>query len=407
MLTHRQAIDYLVTSMKRFYKRWMHSWEERMTTRDTNRVVRPFEWGYEWTRKFPGADRLAWGESFEQQFDYFAQLNRYIVEHSDEFFAYKTPADFRLEQRRVQVFFTGSGEPPKDPDETGTYLRFTSPHPSPFPENNAFNARWFPPPQHGRRSLAGGPGSARGKRAVIVLPQWNADGISHNGFARIFNPMGIAVLRMSKPYHDIRRPEGLHRADYAVSSNIGRTIHAARQGITDVRAALDWLESEGYSDFGILGTSLGSCYAFIASAHDERLRINVFNHASTYFGDVVWTGQSTRHVRQGIEEASLDMESLRKVWLGISPMAFFDKFSRWPKKSLMIYGEYDLTFLPEFSLQIADEFRRRKLDTIVKALPCGHYSLGETPYKYMDAWHISRFLRRAFGAHMQTQHAAI
>ena len=39
---------------------------------------------------------------------------------------------------------------------------------------------------------------------------------------------------------------------------------------------------------------------------------------------------------------------------------------------------------------------RRGLDTTIKALPCGHYSLGETPYKYMDAWHISRFLAKAF-----------
>jgi hypothetical protein len=383
-------ILYSVTSMKRLYKRWMHSWEERMTSRDTNRIVRPFEWGAEWTRDFPGADRFTVGETFADQFDYFTQLNKHIVEHSDEFFSYKTPTDFRLEQRRVQVFFTGSGEAPKDPDATGTYLRFTSPHPSRFAENDVFNARWFP---------------NRGKRAIIVLPQWNADGISHNGFARIFRPMGISVLRMSAPYHDIRRPAELQRADYAVSANVGRTIHAARQGITDIRAALDWLQSEGYRDLGILGTSLGSCYAFIASAHDERLRVNVFNHASTYFGDVVWTGQSTRHVRAGVEEVNLDADALRKIWLSVSPMAFFDKFARWQKKSLMIYGKYDLTFLPEFSHQIADEFRRRKLDTIIKALPCGHYSLGETPYKYMDAWHISRFLRRAFGAHMQTQHA--
>ena len=55
----------------------------------------------------------------------------------------------------------------------------------------------------------------------------------------------------------------------------------------------------------------------------------------------------------------------------------------------MIYGRYDLTFLPEFSVQAAGEFLQRGLDTTIKALPCGHYSLGETPYKYMDAWHIS------------------
>ena len=31
----------------------MHDWESRMTSRDNNRVVRPFEWGLEWMRKWP------------------------------------------------------------------------------------------------------------------------------------------------------------------------------------------------------------------------------------------------------------------------------------------------------------------------------------------------------------------
>ena len=82
--------------------------------------------------------------------------------------------------------------------------------------------------------------------------------------------------------------------------------------------------------------------------------------------------------------------------MSISPIVYFNKFQRWPKKSLMIYGRYDLTFLPEFSIQAAAEFLKRGLDTTIKPLPCGHYTLGETPYKYMDAWHISRFLAKAF-----------
>ena len=65
----------------------------------------------------------------------------------------------------------------------------------------------------------------------------------------------------------------------------------------------------------------------------------------------------------------LTQEELRRVWLSISPIVYFDKFKRWPKKSLMIYGRYDLTFLPEFSVQTAGEFLRRGLDTTIKALP--------------------------------------
>lgn len=370
--------------MRERYRRWMHAWETRMTSRDNNRVVRPFEWGTEWTANWPLLEGLTPPEdegNAPAMLQYWSRINDHLVTHSDLFFGYKVPTDFRLEKRKVELFHTGSEAPKKQPkDEIGTFLRFTSAVESPSPENNCMNARWFP---------------ARGHRAVIVLPQWNADGVSQNALCRIFNKLGIAALRMSMPYHDIRRPAGFMRADYSVSANIGRTIDATRQGIIDIRSCLDWLEQRGYTRLGLVGTSLGSCYAFLAAAHDSRISVNVFNHASTSFGDVAWTGQSTRHVRQGIEQV-LTQDQLRQAWMCISPIAYFDKFERWPRKSLMIYGRYDLTFLPEFSRQTASEFLRRGLDTTIKALPCGHYSLGETPYKYMDAWHISRFLAKAF-----------
>jgi len=370
--------------MRERYRRWIYNWESRLTLRDSNRVVRPFEWGLDWTTNWPGVERLAPPSDPADKpaiLRYLAVLNEQIVAHSDEFYRYATPSDFHVEHREVELFHTGSEPPKKQPrDEWAHFLRFTSPVYSPYPENNLVNARWFP---------------AKGHRAVVLLPQWNADGVSQNALCRVFNLLGIAALRLSMPYHDIRRPAGMTRADYAVSANVGRTIDATRQGIADIRACMDWLEQRGYSRLGIVGTSLGSCYAFLASAHDPRIRVNVFNHASTAFGDVVWTGQSTRHIRESVESA-MTQEELRQVWMCISPIVYFNKFERWPKKSLMIYGRYDLTFLPEFSAQAAGEFLRRGLDTTIKALPCGHYSLGETPYKYMDAWHISRFLAKAF-----------
>ena len=176
-----------------------------------------------------------------------------------------------------------------------------------------------------------------------------------------------------------------------------RTLDAVRQGVIDIRSCLDWLQQQGYQNLGLIGTSLGSCYAFIASAHDPRIRVSAFNHASTYFADVVWHGQTTRHIRQGIEE-KIDLDRLRQIWLAISPMSYFDKFARFRKKSLIIYPDYDLTFLPKFSREVVGEFERHRLDHKVVVLPCGHYTTGETPYKYMDGWHLASFLRTAFEA---------
>ncbi len=211
----------------------------------------------------------------------------------------------------------------------------------------------------------------------------------------MLNLLGISVLRLSLPYHDIRMPAEIKRADYAVSANIGRTLDACRQGTIDIRCCLDWLESRGYNRLGIVGTSLGSAYAFLAAAHDPRIRVAAFNHASTYFADVVWHGQSTRHIREGLEP-QIDLDRLRHLWSAISPMSYFDQFSRWRRKSLIIYADYDMTFLPEFSREVVAQFARHGLDYKVVVLPCGHYSTGETPFKYMDGWQIASFLRTAF-----------
>jgi len=366
------------------YDRWMYEWETRLTSVDNNRVVRPLDWGMDWTKSWPERNGGPAATDTRSEVEYFSQLNDRIIATSDDFYSYRTPTDFRLERREVKVFSTRETPDPRlEKKVRGTYadfLRFTSPVTTPYPENNLANARWFP---------------ARGRRAVVLLPHWNADALHYNSLCRAFNWLGIAVLRLSMPYHDIRMPAEIDRADYAVSANIGRTIDAARQGVIDVRCCLDWLESQGYSRLGVVGTSLGSCYAFIATAHDPRIRIAAFNHASTYFADVVWHGQSTRHIRQGIE-SSINAEELRNVWRAASPAVYFDKFSRWPRKSLVIYAKYDLTFLPEFSRQIVAEFARHNLDHKVVVLPCGHYTLGETPYKYMDGWHLASFLRSAF-----------
>ena len=228
------------------------------------------------------------------------------------------------------------------------------------------------------------------------MPQWNADSISHNALCGLFNRFGISALRLSKPYHDIRRPSELERSDYAVSANVGRTIAACRQAVLDIRSCLDWLELQGYEDIGILGTSLGSCYAFIAAAHDPRLKICAFNHASTSFGDVVWSGQSTRHVRAAFEQAGLNQEQVREIFKAISPRSYMRRFGSETKRVLVIHATYDLTFPLQFSRDVLSSFDRHKVDYVSKVLPCGHYTTGEVPYKFIDGWYLSSFVRASF-----------
>src|SRR5215469_165569 len=378
------------------YAKWMYAWETALTTRDTNRIVRPLEWGLDWLNGFSNLPATPDHNDFHRT----VALNREIVTRSEEFFSYETPTDFRLEHRHPQLFPTNVRPETLEQDaefkrlaKTGElakaeFLRFTSPIRTRYPENDIVNARWY----------SAHPETEKGKskQAIIVLPQWNADAFSHNALCTLFNRFGISALRLSKPYHDIRRPQELERSDYAVSANIGRTIEACRQAAIDIRCCIDWLEQQGYEQFGVLGTSLGSCYAFIAAAHDPRIRVCAFNHASTWFGDVVWTGQSTRHIRAAFEDAGLTQDTAREIFTGISPMSYMERFAARPKRVLVIHATYDLTFVREFSLDVLKNFDRCNIDYVSKVLPCGHYTTGETPYKYLDGWYLGSFVYGAF-----------
>ena len=336
----------------------MIGWENRLCFRATNRVVRPFEWGLEWVSGWPLAARYPMNGHDPEA--YFTQLNRAAIRHSEEFFSYRTPTDFQIVNDSI--------------------LRFTSPVRTPYPANNIVHGQWFPAREKTRK-------------AVVVLPHWNATHDQHVALSKGIAWLGISALRLSLPYHDFRMPAELRRADFAVSSNIGRTLDAGRQAVIDVRCAFDWLEQQGYDRLGIVGTSLGSCYACLASAHDPRIRVNVFNHCSTYFADVVWTGLSTIHVRKGLE-GHIDLDRLREAWRAISPFDFLARYATLPKKTLFIYSRFDTTFLPRFSEDTVREVARLGIDHKLVVMPCGHYTLGETPFKYIDGYHICSFLKR-------------
>src|SRR5437763_14705482 len=57
--------------VRKLYEQWLVDWETRLTERDTNRGVRPFEWGVERTRGWPVVN----GEFPQQGRDYLPFLH--------------------------------------------------------------------------------------------------------------------------------------------------------------------------------------------------------------------------------------------------------------------------------------------------------------------------------------------
>jgi len=86
------------------------------------------------------------------------------------------------------------------------------------------------------------------------------------------------------------------------------------------------------------------------------------------------------------------MAALRSLWRPISPKCFMQLVGNRP--SLFVYALYDLTFPLHLSKDIVDESRRWGVPTTVRVLPCGHYTTGKAPFKYIDGYYMASFLRR-------------
>jgi dienelactone hydrolase len=339
-----------------------HAWERRLASVTTNRVVRPFEWGLDWIS--PNGHTRGPLEHLRGWVDE-------AMRDTSAFFDAPPTRDYALEPAAPGRQRRG---------EEGT-LRFPSALTTPHPDNNIVHARWFAPRDpHGAN-----------RRAVVLLPQWNADAEGHIALARVLAGVGIGALRMSLPYHDARMPPELERADYIVSANLARTIQVCRQAVLDARRAIAWLALQGYERIGILGTSLGSCLAMLTAAHEPRIRAQALNHVSPWFADVVWRGLSTAHVRAGLD-GHIDLEQLRDVWRPISPFSYLDRVRH--VETLLVYACYDLSFPVDLSRSLVQEFRRRALPHQIAVLPCGHYSTGAVPFKYIDGYVLTRFLMR-------------
>jgi hypothetical protein len=332
-------------------KRYMHKRERYFAMLNDNRIVRPFEWGTEFITDHPNGDDPR---------KLFSEYSKNTVAKSDEFFFSPEITDFDL---------------------NGDILTWTSAINTPSPENNTAFATYFP---H----------ETNKKSAVLVLPHWNAKAGTYFDLCKFFNKVGLSALRLTLPYHEERMPPELERADYLVAPNVGRTLQSLRQSVVDTRSAVAWLKQQGYEKVGIVGTSIGSCVGFFAFVHDMSIDAAVFNHVSGYVADVVWNGLSTYHVKQGIGD-NVELEELREYWLPISPLAYMEKLAALPERpQRYIYTLYDLSFPVDLSRDVMRELRRRKIKHSKAAIPCGHYTLGEKPWVYLDGYKIISYLHK-------------
>jgi hypothetical protein len=342
--------------LKKIYLDWINKLEEKgLNDKGPVKKVHPFEYGLEYL----GIDKDILNPKEE--------LLHYVRKNIDNSSEYFTPPKLNYYEFNTE----------------SNLLRFESSLTSPFNENNIVRANFFK--------------SRDKKNAIIVVPHWNANGQNYDKICSWLSKLNFTSLRLVMPYHEERDPIGPQDSTYMVSANIGATIQAMRQCIHDIRNCIDWLVISGYKNIAIMGASLGSCAAAIAAYHDSRIKGFFANFMSSYFGDVVWTGASTAHIRKSLE-GNVTLEELREFWLLNSPVAFVDKIKIYNPglRQMLVIGKYDTTFEIELSKIIINSLINRKNNFGFKILPCGHYSLGKSVFAVIDSFLIISFFNSLF-----------
>ncbi len=338
------------------YEKWINNKEtEGMKKHDPYKHSHDFEWGLEYLSLKP---------QIGKEINQLAEHTKYYLEHSLAYFIpTKLPdSSYRLDENELTF-----------PSTITTFDQ----------DNNTVYCNYFP--------------SKRGEKAVIVVPHWNSIGSKYDKVCKLLNKLNFSSVRLSLPFHDKRGGSkqlvnGELRSTLMVSANIGLTLLTMRQTVQDIISIVNWLESRGYRQIGIMGTSIGSCAAFLAAVHDSRIKALFANLMSSYFGEVVWTGISTKHIRDSVEP-HITLDELRNLWLLNSPIAFVDKVKQHnPRlKQFILSGRYDQTFHLYLTERLFKAYDENSIKYDYAILPCGHYTLGGYWFKYIDAFLILKF----------------
>ncbi|CDZ67937.1 Protein YdjC [Neorhizobium galegae bv. orientalis] len=332
------------------YFSWLDQWDEQRARRG--------EEGKETTSFILDAERAFPGEKIEGLREFCARADRALSDPG--FFAEPTGCDQSFEVR-------------------DHWVKFPSDIQTDVPENNIVWAKIT--------------GDSSFDKALVVFHHWNARSRNPQ-IASFFSKCGITVFEIAMPYHFERGRVGSVHADYMLSANLGRTIEAVRQAVSDGRKLIRWLKSEGYEEISVLGMSLGSWVAGLTAAHDEMVARASLFLAGGSLADMVWTGRATRSIRLSLEP-DVNLTDLTRAWGPLNLENYVSRLARPDLDVQFIMAKRDTVVLPEISQRLIQKLTEAGAKPQILNLNCGHYSLGKLPYIIFAGLSARRFLSSA------------
>ncbi len=245
-----------------------------------------------------------------------------------------------------------------DPGFTVSAVRFPSPITSPDPENDTVHAELFLP-------------SAKGPKrpAVIVLHILGADFALSRYLAARLAEEGVVALFVKLPYYGERRPKG--SGQKFLSTDIGRSVGAMRQGVCDVRRAAAFLAGRPEVDpekLGVTGISLGGIVSATAAAVDPKLNKAALLLAGGGLAEILWTMPEAAKYRTLWLASGRSKADLAALTAPLDPLTYAEGLRG--KTVLMMAGTVDEVIPPSAARALWEKAGKPP----IVWLDCGHYS---------------------------------
>jgi hypothetical protein len=245
--------------------------------------------------------------------------------------------------------------------DRGNQFHFETPRPGPFAENNVVHGRLYrcaePWQQH---------------PTVLLLHGWN-DIIGHRIrfplMAGLLNRHRFNAATLVMPYHFQRRPQEIGARGNFLCPDILRTVEAARQAISEIRAFAEWVHQQGCPAIGVMGISMGAWLTGLIASRDTRFACAVLLVPVARMDRLIQEIAFCESIREALKGQPVNAPQLNLTQ--IRPVM--------PKENiLLIEGLYDLFMPPETLEELWQAWDKPD----IWRMPYGHISILAAPGMY-------------------------
>lgn len=188
-------------------------------------------------------------------------------------------------------------------------------HDGEYARNGTVIARWIHPRSGPRR------------RAIVYVHGWLEPGPwieEATLLPRLDDALGVDVLHVQLPFHGGRNPSSaLFHGEFFWTADLVRSFEAVRQSAMDARTLVAWLRSQGYTEVGVTGISLGGSITMLLACLEPTPDYVIPIVAHLQLAEAVEEAPILWRMKTDLERFGIDRTRRREIFqqLGLQDLA--------------------------------------------------------------------------------------